>query len=120
MFEGFDLGRGNEWLVALDVDYHGGVGAREGKGLAAAVGAAPVVGRGHYGAAAETLNLVEDALVVGGDNYLVKCLLCLCVNSLDHGFALDYGEGFARETGRRVTRGDTAYILFHCGNYKIF
>ena len=60
-------------------------------GLFYTVGTAFMVSTGHDGTAAEFLNGLEDALVVGGDIGLVDNTDSLFVDSLDDWFASKHG-----------------------------
>ena len=107
-----DLGH-DQGLVALNVD---DVLAVVVAGhLGDTVTAGGVVGCGQHGLAAESLDGVHDALVIGGDHQLVDelSLAGALVDVLDHGLAQDVLQGLAGQTGRAISgRNDTNRFHF--------
>ena len=108
--KGLHLRRENEWLVALDVNHDIEVPAKglanASLGLVTTIGAATVSGGRHDGMTAKTLNSLTDALVVRGNVNVRRDGRGFLVNMLNHGLAIDEGEGLAGETGGGVTGGD--------------
>ena len=82
-----------------------------GDGFGDAVRAAGMFRGSHDGLAAEALDGPDDAFIIGGDAQVIEHLGVArsFVHALDHGFAGDDGEGFAWETGGRVSGGDDTH-----------
>lgn len=94
---GIDGGRVEQGFVALHVDKQ--VSGLVGSDLGDAFGAGAVIGAGHAGLAAEGVDRLEDAVVVGGDDDAVDamCQLGTFIDALNHGFA---GQGNQRLSGK--------------------
>ena len=94
--------QGEEGLVALDVDHEVFRGqTQEARRFGQAVAARRVVGAGHDGLAAEGLDALPDARVVGGHIKAVQLLNLpgLFIDPLDQGLAADQRQGLPRKAG---------------------
>ena len=107
--------RGKDRLVPLDVDDDvlGGQ-VEERRGFGQAVAARGVVLPGHEGPAAEGLDAIPDARIIGGhpDAVQILDLQGLLIDPLDQGLPQDKRQGFAREAGGAEAGGDDG-DLFH-------
>ena len=108
-----DIGR-DERFVALYVDDDVGIGIRACY-FRQTVCSCRMVGRGHHDDATEFLDSFFYERMVGRNEYRVRysCLTCSFVYSLDHRFARNISQRFARQTRRCVScRNDTQNV--HC------
>ena len=106
--------RGKDRLVALDVDddvLGGQVEPRGGFGQA--VAARGVVVPGHDGPAAERLDALLNAPIIGGhpDPVQILDLKGLLIGPLDQGFPQDQRQGFARKAAGAEAGGDDGDLL---------
>ncbi len=85
-----------------------------------ALGSGAMVGAGHTGFAAEAADGVENALIVGGYNYVVDglSLLGAFVDALDHRLAGEQDERFAGQARGSVTRGNDHYDSWFVGIHR--
>ena len=98
-----DLGR-DHGFISLDVDDHVHILIVQGH-FSQPVSTARMIRRGHDGPAAEGGHHIGDALIVGGHQDLVGNAgqRSTLIHTLDHRFALDQCQGFARQTGGTIT-----------------
>ncbi|MNL26905.1 hypothetical protein D3C87_1484650 [compost metagenome] len=94
----------DKWLVALNIDDVIVSFFRLGKCFEAAIGAALVVLRRHYGASAELADVVQYSFIVGCYYNLIELRSFgrLFINPLDHAFAANIHQSLGREAGRSV------------------
>lgn len=105
-------------FVALDIDDHIHILEVESH-FRQPVGAAGMIFGGHHSPAAEGIDAVQDPLVVGGHQHFIRDpgQSGPFIDPLDHGFAMDQGQGFPWQTGGPVTgRNYTQY--FHLDGFS--
>jgi len=97
----------DERFVALDVDDMRSLW-KCGERFGNAVGAGGMVWRGHHGTAAEGVDSVEDALVIGRDYEFLQggAGLAAIPDVLDERFTSDEVEWFSGESCRAPSRGE--------------
>jgi hypothetical protein len=107
-------------FIALDVDEDLAFLVRGDFGDA--FGAGAVVGAGHAGFAAEGVDGVDDALVVGGDDDVMDglSLFGALVDALDHRLAGQRNERLAWQARGGVTRGNNHYDSWFVGTHRNF
>lgn len=103
-----DERRGDQRLVALDVDHDGIAGQAEpGSDFLQAIGAGVVLGTCQQRLGAEPLARRQDAFVVGGDDHAAGGALAgLVPDALDHWLAGDILQWLAGQTSGGVAGGN--------------